>query len=448
MTIAPTWRSRLAGLLPHPGEPAVLVLPEGDGWTLPQVILGDRVWFLELGRASRRLSARLDQPVTALRSVAFTSDEERRAVAGVFELEALRPSPAPPLDGRWVGAAEVAALRLAPPADRAPIQTFLAERTTGAVPPQRPPWARPGWYATALGWIEEQLMRHGYAPIERIEQYRVWGLSCILRAHTARGNAFFKAAAMLPLASHEASLTAALAARFPAHVPTPIAIDAERRWLLLADFGAPLGRDAPLPTLADAYRAFGQLQVAVAGRCEELLALGCVDRPLAHLEARIDPFLAELDLHAGLASATRERLRALGPDLAARCRRLAASPLPPSLVHGDLGPHNMALRDGRALIFDWTEACVSHPFLDLVEVMAEPDAAVATTLREAYLSAWSDVASPADLHDAWRLAEPLSALHVAIGSHSIQMNLEPAAREPLGWSVPHWVGIALAKLAE
>jgi hypothetical protein len=443
MATAPAWQSRLAGLLPHPDQPAVLVLPEGAGWTLPQVVLADRVWFLELGRASRRLSARLGQPVTALRTLAFDTDEERQRVAGIFEVEASQPSAAPSVGGRWVGAAESATLPLAVPADRAHIQTYLAERASGLVPSQRPPWARPGWYPAVLAWIAEQLTRQGYGPVERIEQYRVWGLSCLLRAHTARGYAFFKAAASFPLAAHEARLTAALAERFPAHLPTPIAIDAERHWLLLADFGTPLGREAAVTTLAAAYRAFGDLQVAWAGRGAELLASGCVDRPLERLADQIDPFLAELDDHPGLDATARERLRALGPALVARCRHVAGSVLPPTLVHGDLGPHNMALRDGQVLFFDWAEACVSHPFLDLVEAMAEPDTAVATALREAYLAAWAAWAPPEELREVWRLATPLSALHVAISSHIIQRNLEPVARAPLGWSVPHWVGIVL-----
>ena len=61
---------------------------------------------------------------------------------------------------------------------------------------------------------------------------------------------------------------------------------------------------------------------------------------------------------------------------------------PDALVHGDLHPGNVAMRDGSILLFDWTDASVSHPFFDLMHLFhAEP--AVQARLRDSYFEAWT-----------------------------------------------------------
>jgi aminoglycoside phosphotransferase (APT) family kinase protein len=63
-----------------------------------------------------------------------------------------------------------------------------------------------------------------------------------------------------------------------------------------------------------------------------------------------------------------------------------------SLVHGDLHLGNVAKGPGGPLIFDWTDACVAHPFLDLATIRrgtGEVDVAEAelrARLRAAYLA--------------------------------------------------------------
>ena len=45
------------------------------------------------------------------------------------------------------------------------------------------------------------------------------------------------------------------------------------------------------------------------------------------------------------------------------------------------------------MIFDWTDACVAHPFIDMIAIGYEEDEAVAARLLDAYLAEWSGVAS-------------------------------------------------------
>ena len=114
------------------------------------------------------------------------------------------------------------------------------------------------------------------------------------------------------------------------------------------------------------------------------------------------------------------------PRLQARCAELAGHAVPPSIVHGDLHLSNVARGPGGYLFFDWTDACVAHPFLDLATIRrgtAFTDAVcedeLRERLREAYLPEWASFEPPGWLARAWELAAPLGALHQAVSYRSL-----------------------------
>ncbi len=61
----------------------------------------------------------------------------------------------------------------------------------------------------------------------------------------------------------------------------------------------------------------------------------------------------------------RDRLEAAIPRLVEACERLSAIGPAETIVHGDLHPWNVADVDGRPIVFDWSDSCIGHPFLDL-----------------------------------------------------------------------------------
>jgi aminoglycoside phosphotransferase (APT) family kinase protein len=145
-------------------------------------------------------------------------------------------------------------------------------------------------------------------------------------------------------------------------------------------------------------------------------------------------------------------LRTAVPRLTAICQELAAHPVPPSLVHGDLHLFNVAGGPGGYLFFDWTDACVAHPFVDtltlLVDEDEELDDAVRDRLRDAYLSEWTAFEPAERLQRAWRLAAPLGALHHAISYRSVVGGLEPPIDSHMARSTAHWLRKVLAGLRE
>jgi aminoglycoside phosphotransferase (APT) family kinase protein len=109
------------------------------------------------------------------------------------------------------------------------------------------------------------------------------------------------------------------------------------------------------------------------------------------------------------------------------CRRLAELGPPPTLVHGDLHVGNVARIDGELAYFDWTDACVAHPFIDLLSLQWEKDEAERTALLDAYLGAWDGVESAERLRETARLAAIVIPLHHAVSYRTIAGAIEPSA---------------------
>ena len=440
------WQTNIYGILPHPAEPCILLLPGETGWALPHVHLNEAVWEAEgpehsdLGRVTRAMRKELAVDVTVLRVVRFCVDEDKHQVAGTVVLENHNPTWKLPSVGQWVGRATLAGMTLAQPQQRSVVADYLAEVERGIIPEHRVPWARPGWFAQAESWIHVELERLGYTRAGPIEQFKSWCLSCILRAPTATGDVYFKVAADLPLFVNEAVVMQGLAERYPRHVPAPLRIDRERGWMLLPDFGRELGWAAPIERREEALRAFGQLQIDSAKHIDELLTIGCLDRRLDRLVDQIDPLINSLDEACGLTETEIAQLRERAPRLKTMCAQLASYRVPSTLAHGDMHMSNVALCDGDYQFFDWTDACVTHPFLDMIDILHENDGVVQARLRDAYLSLWTDFEPMDRLLEMWALAYPLCALHQAVSYQHILANVEDAARRDFGSAIPFWVG--------
>jgi len=251
------WCSDVRVLVAHPTAAAV--------WVLPALTFDSRVWAGEPAAIVAAVRERFDVAVTVLYALREYTDTVARTVAMAVVCEAADGAVA---SGPWIERPD----DVAEP-DRDLVRDALARLDAGPNP-----WAVRGWAAQAGAWLRAAA---GREPTGAVEQVRTWSLSAVLRIPTTDGYVYFKTAAAMPLFADEAAVTATLAAMFPDAVPIPLAVDTDRGWLALADFGAPLGWTAPKSARIDLVRDFARLQIATAGRVGELT--GCVDRRLARL---------------------------------------------------------------------------------------------------------------------------------------------------------------------
>ncbi|MEO6204957.1 MAG: phosphotransferase [Mycobacteriales bacterium] len=248
-------------------------------------------------------------------------------------------------------------------------------------------WTTAAWRSEVLDWVDAQ----GHRPRGEVTQPRLAPWSTALRIPTCEGVVWLKAGA--PGCAFEAALVPCLAAYDAPHLLRPLAADADRGWLLLPD-GGPTLRETH-PTLIDWERAltgYAALQRAVEGKP----LTGAEDLRPERLPALFDHLLDSVHVES------LDELRALQPKVASWCDELATSGLVATLQHDDLHDANI-FADGT--IFDFGDACLATPFSTLLvtqRVAAQafalsPGGPELVRLRDAYLEAWTDTFSRAEL---------------------------------------------------
>lgn len=254
-----------------------------------------------------------------------------------------------------------------------------------------------------------------------IEIVRQWSISTVYRATTRTGRYYFKQSpTFFP---NEVPVTVAVANRFPDVSPRVLTFDARRRWMLLDDLGDVTMESADPHTSEGAalwvaaIRSVARIQIAYATSPSDLdLERRATDATLATIrEWTLAPLSADLHYAAADTSAALRRLAPLLPRLDELRAVLISVRLPQTLCHGDLDAGNIFVRDGVPILMDWSDACISNPLFDAVQI---PQVADNPHIADAYLAGWTDYA-PVDapmkaLQTAFCAARPIAALERAI----------------------------------
>ena len=432
-------------MLGHNSEAKVFILRDGNNWTLPH-FLPQEPDVVEVGHIVQTAKRLWGMDATVLRCVRFYADREvEKRTEAVLAMENHSKEWNPPPDGQWVDNAAVSRLDLLIPEHRETIQTWLTERETGGYPVLRSPWAKEGWLDGAQAWIERELSTLGIAVTGPVRQVKTWSISCLLTVETDQGTVYFKA--VPTIFSQEPLIMSEMNRLFPDNVPAPLAsrLQPAESWMLMRDFAAPeLRGNANIQQWEEALKVLCRMQIASISEVDDLITGGCADRRLERLAEHIDPLFEDPDAVGELEREEIDLLKAFAPRLKEMCSQLAAYGVPQTLIHGDFHGGNVAVMDGRYLVFDWTDAAVSHPFFDLPTFFEfDIPAEKREGLAESYLRLWSDFESHERLWEAYRLSQPLAAIHHAVSYRNIVAVMEPTSRwEMSGGSTP-WLRLLL-----
>jgi hypothetical protein len=324
----------------------------------------------------------------------------------------------------------------------------VVDEYAGSPPALRPAWFRPGWFDRVEAWVDRGLATVGRTRTGPLVVDQMWALSAVLRVPTDRGDVWFKATC-----DHfhsEPALTRVLSRHFPDLLPVLIAEDDDLAWLLMEPMsGAGWRNRAPGSELALAPR-FAEVQVASVDLRDELVAAGCPDRGL---DSTLRDWAAVLAGSVELSRLTDDELaaaRAVAPRVEALVREFWGCGLPDTLSHGDLHGGNVAYDGVEVRVFDWSDACLSHPFLDaghLARFHAEshgdddspdPDLAVAA----AFADRWRAEYPNADGERAQVLVPLVNLVFQAVTYEAILRGIEPVSR----WSVSGIIEKTLRRL--
>jgi hypothetical protein len=321
------------------------------------------------------------------------------------------------------------------------------------------PWEQPAWFEQASAWIHEQLARHGLSASGPIEQPHVRPWSTVLHVPTTAGMLYFKATA--PMLAHEPALTQALARWRPDCMPTVLAADLERGWMLLRDSGESLRSriqaEQDIARWHTVLPLYADVQIGLASRLPDLLALGALDRRLATLADQYKRLLDDtdamlIDQPEGLTAEEYKHLCALAPHFAELCERLAGYRVPETLHHDDFHDGNIFVRDGRYTFADWGESCAAHPFCTLVVTLRgiayrqgwAEDAPELAQLRDGYLAPWASFESHENLLAAFALAQRVGKVCRALTWYRVVSHLAEPFKSEHADAVPGWLHVFLA----
>ena len=419
-------------IIPHITAPRILCINDGYSWSLPKITIplvpSDHRWR-DVTRINHAVLEHLGINVITLEAVyvsPYPAPEEHGSAVFVVELRSLNWGV--PDGGQWIDREALADLHLALPEHQPALDTWFDSRQADAR--LTLPWTQAGWFDAAATWMHTQCQAHELVATGEVEQVRSWFLSCVLRMSTAMGDQYLKAAP--PMYAHEPRLTHVLAARYPTLVPQVLAVDAERRWLLMEGIrGVRLDQYPDSARYTSAWmqllQSFAYMQRDFTAHVDQLLALGCPDWRLDRLATAIDPFFLSLpsilrDGDTALSSAEWQELRAVAPRLKAMCLELDQIGIPPSLHHGDFHSGNILANDTVCKLIDWAGFVgVTHPFLSLWVVFEEHENGHTwERLRDQYLEIWQAYAPPNQLRAAIKLALPIAAWCGALG-HRTQL---------------------------
>lgn len=303
------------------------------------------------------------------------------------------------------------------------------------------------------------LARHGLTVTGPIEQpHAVWW-STALRIPTDGGVAWLKA--MQPMGAFEVRLTPWLAERWPELTVDVLEADATRGWMLSRDAGRRLreaGDRAPEEHWERLLPRYAELQMAAAPHRDDLLSLGVPNR---EPDVLADALAAALDEPEslmlgqepdGLSADDRQRARDGLEGFRADCRRLAEIGIPHTIQHDDLHDGNAFARGDGYVVFDWGDACISHPFHTLAVTLRalcyarkwEPGGPQVQLLIGAYLEPWGSRWSQAELAEALDLARRTGTIGRAMAWRAYALDMPPDVRAEYVDAVPYGIRLWLA----
>jgi hypothetical protein len=366
----------------------VLARRQGQDWRLPTV---ERRGWTPAGTVSRLLG----HPTVLLKPLG----------PDLFALDCAGAGQAP-ADHGWRPVADLG------PDERDEAAAWLdALADPAAIEPE---WFRPGWLQEATAWADDALAALGRRRTGPPFQVRHWSLSAVVRLPTDRGDVYLKC--VLPGFAIEPSVARAVAGWTDGPSLDVLAHDVRTARWLSADYAGRSGEDVEGGAPPAAAAALARLQVQAATRRYRLLAAGCRTVDPAGLAASFEQLLRRDDLwlarhDRALAGRELDRLGACAPWLARLCERLATSPIPLSLTHGDFHPGNAALTADGWLVHDWSFAALSFPFFDLANWLHDVQPGGEADHVDAYLAPWATTHGATAARAAWTLAKPLGACY-------------------------------------
>lgn len=415
-------------IVPNEGDTQILLVSEGKFWTLPHIRQAGRYAWQATAHVNKAANEALGVRATTRRCVSRDMDPGSPIQEMVYVIENHSASWTLPTAVRWVGPSEWRTLALATPGMARVLGEWFA--WVGAADTSlRVPWYAAGWMKETGAWMIQQLARLDSSPTGPVEQVCSWQRSCVLRLPTTHGNVYFKA--VPAILGAEVGVSVLLDHEYPGMVAEVMAVDADRRWMLMRDMGSKTLDSVPgLEQWKTAVNAYAQLQVSWVDATRRFAIAGCPNRGLLQLVESVDRLLGDTVAMKpgqpdGLSMKQIHALHYRARALKIAAHRLGTLRLPVSVDHGDFWAGQIVVGHKNPVFIDWSDASISHPFFSMAFFSDDDEMRpylgdvreASQQLRDAYLDPWT-VYEPYDiLTQAWSIACSLAPLSTALQYH-------------------------------
>jgi Phosphotransferase enzyme family len=409
-------------MLPDSKGQRVALLQKGKSFSLPQFSREDGTRFNTVTSINDAVASAWHVPVSVAYCIAPGENGEEAA----FALHNHDENWKPPSGAKWVDLGELKNLVFDSPEQRSIVLDWLSSEED--VIWRNLPWSSSDWLAKATKWIHESVASTGATVTGEPTQVRAWALSCILRVPTTAGTIYFKA---LPsFFGHEPVLCRYLLEKFPQYMVDLVAIEPDQHWMLSKEWAgsAPTSEEEWYKALS----ALIEIQQHCNDNVAELFSFGVKDRRLSVLPSLLTPVLDDLKDEKiwqlyGVNSEEAKELSRRIKDLSKLCDRLSECGIPETLMHGDLWSSNVVYRDtvsGKSpLIFDWTDASITHPFFDIYcALTSEKDEKTVRNLKQAHMKAWSEIVPEETVLKAFDLSWQVAPYYYVLAYRNVQLN--------------------------
>jgi len=202
-----------------------------------------------------------------------------------------------------------------------------------------------------------------------------------------------------------------------------LAADPERSWSLAQDMGGcSLEGATDVGVWEETLRSYARLQKASLDHLDELSPF-CEDSRLGKLVDSFASLIEQLPAYLegfwrSISEDERHELRELLPGLKESALEIERSGVPATLDHGDFHPTNVQITDTEPVFFDWTQGCINHPFVRIVELLCRDDPSLlprpeaSDRLRAVYLAEWSDFLPMEKAEQLLDRMDPFLILHL------------------------------------
>ena len=437
-------------IIAHPSENKILIASDGTGHSsLPLIRIPENGPWWEVGRLTKLVNDEIKIQTSVLRCVAG-DDNLTQAGARVYTLEAHSIPESLGENVGWVARKEATEQSNLPENHRALLNAWFTESETGQYPITRAPWARPGWFASAIGFAKQTLSERNSSLLE-VQQQRTWERSSVIKLATSEGPMCLKACPSMY--AFEPVLTQMLAKRFPLNTPEVIQINEQKKLLLMRWItGRPLSESREIKMWESALSVFAEMQIGFIDDTAKLKEIGCTDLATSGLSTKFLKLVSDRDTMligrtGGLTSDEAKKIDSLSLKIERACANLSALGIPDSFEHGDFRAEHILVDNGCPIIFDLSNTVVTHPFFSAVQMIDFENAAESlpghlnarSRLLKSYLEPWTSKFGPMEqLIEGFEIARPLAALKEGLIRATVNLpHLEH--REKWEFMIPYWM---------